>query len=197
MSSAIDKAAIETLFDNGRTYNAFLDKPVSVETLQELVRLTELGPTEANTLPGRFVFVTSPEAKAKLKAAMMPGNDEKTFAAPVNVIFAYDLAFFETLPVTFPQVDAKSWYSGRDEAGLSFVAQRSAALQIGYFTMAARALGLDVGHMGGFDANAVNEAFFAGTTLRSFVVTNLGYGDASKLYPRNPRLAFDQVARIV
>jgi 3-hydroxypropanoate dehydrogenase len=197
MTAPISSAALEQLFINGRTHNHFLDKPVSDETLHEIARLAEFGPTEANTLPGRFVFVKSAEAKAKLGPCLSEGNRAKSLAAPATVICAYDVEFYEHLPKTFPHADARSWYVGRDEAGKSFVAQRSAALQIGYLMIAARSLGLDVGPMAGFDPAAVDAAFLAGTTWKSYVLINLGYGDAEKLHPRNPRLAPDDYVKIV
>jgi 3-hydroxypropanoate dehydrogenase len=197
MPAPLSADVLNQLFIEARTHNAFLDKPVSDETLLEIARLAELGPTEANTLPGRFVFVKSPEAKAKLAPAMAEGNRAKTLSAPATLIAAYDIEFYEKLPKTFPQVDARSWYVGRDEAAKRWVAERSTGLQIGYLTIAARALGLDLGPMGGFDAAAVDAAFLGGTTWKSYLVVNIGYGDASKLYPRNPRLSADEFVKIV
>lgn len=197
MSTVLDTAVLAQLFTEARTHNAFLDKPVSDELLLEVARLAQFGPTEANTLPGRFVIVKSPEAKAKLAPAMAEGNRAKTLAAPATIIAAYDMAFYDNLPKTFPQVDARSWYVGRDDAGKRWVAERSTALQIGYLTMAARALGLDLGPMGGFDAAAIDAAFFAGTTWKAYLVINIGYGDKEKLYPRNPRLDPAEYVKIV
>jgi 3-hydroxypropanoate dehydrogenase len=197
MTSVLDQSVIDQLFTNGRTHNAFLDKPVSDDLLLEVARLAELGPTEANTLPGRFVFVKSPEAKAKLLPAMAEGNRAKTEKAPAALIVAYDIEFYEKLPKTFPHADARSWYVGRDEAAKRWVAERSTALQIGYLTMAARALGLDVGPMAGFDPAAVDAAFFAGTTWKSYLIVNIGYGDHEKLFPRSPRLEGDEFVKIV
>jgi 3-hydroxypropanoate dehydrogenase len=193
--TGLDAAGLDALFREGRTFNAFQDRAVARETLQEAARLAQFGPTEANSLPGRFLFVTSPEAKAKLVPLLAEGNRAKTEAAPAVVVAAYDIEFYEKLPKTFPQVDARSWYVGRDEAGKRWVAERSSALQTGYLIMALRALGLDVGPMGGFDAGGVDAAFFAGSTWRSYLVMNIGYGDRAKLYPRNPRLADDEFTR--
>ena len=193
----LDTAALDRLFSEGRTFNAFTSTPVPDSLLLEAARLAEFGPTEANTLPGRFVFVNSPEARAKLVPAMAEGNRAKTQAAPSVVIVAYDMDFYEKLPKTFPQVDARSWYAHRDEAGKRRVAERSTALQTGYLILALRALGLDVGPMGGFDPAAVDAAFFAGTSWKSDLVMNVGYGDREKLYPRNPRLAGDEFVKIV
>ena len=196
MSALLADDKLDRLFRDGRSYNGFLDKPVTDETLKTLAELTSLGPTEANTLPGRFVFVKSPEAKEKLLAAMAPGNQAKTKTAPVSVIVGYDLDFYENLPKTFPHADARSWYAGSPDERLQFSALRSASLQVGYLTMAARALGLDVGPMAGFDAAALDAAFFPDSRVKTLLVLNLGYGDKSSLFPRLPRLAFDEYARI-
>jgi 3-hydroxypropanoate dehydrogenase len=197
MSNQIDTAALNQIFEDGRTFNYFLDEPVSDDLLRQAANLAELGPTESNSLPGRFLFLTSAEAKARLAPHMSDGNREKTLKAPVNLIAAYDLAFFENLPRTFPHVDARSWYAHKSEDALRFSAARSTALQLGYLIIALRALGLDVGPMGGFEGKGVDETFLAGTSWRSFVVANIGYGDRSRLHPRNPRLSFDEFARIL
>ncbi|MDR3375482.1 MAG: malonic semialdehyde reductase [Ancalomicrobiaceae bacterium] len=192
-----DDTALAQLFSGARTFNYFLDKPVATETLLEATRLAEFGPTEANTLPGRFLILTSSEAKAKIGPLMSGNNQAKTLAAPAVIVAAYDAEFYEHLPKTFPQVDARSWYVGRDEPGKKWVAERSAALQIGYLILALRSLGLDCGPMGGFDAKGVDEAFFAGTSWHSFIVINVGYGDRSKLHPRNPRLDTDEFVKVI
>ena len=193
----LDDATLAQLFSDARTFNYFLDKPVATETLLEAARLAEFGPTEANTLPGRFLILTSPEAKAKIGPLMSGNNQAKTLAAPAVIVAGYDIEFYEHLPKTFPHVDARSWYVGRDESGKKSSAERSAALQIGYLILALRSLGLDCGPMGGFDAKGVDEAFFAGTSWRSFVVINVGYGDRSKLHPRNPRLDTDEFVKVI
>lgn len=196
MSALLADDILDRLFRDGRSYNGFLDKPVTDATLKTLAELVSLGPTEANTLPGRFVFVKSAEAKEKLLAAMAPGNQAKTKTAPVSVIAGYDLDFYENLPKTFPHADARSWYAGSPDERLQFSALRSASLQVGYLTTAARALGLDVGPMAGFDAATVDAAFFPDSRIRTFLVVNLGYGDKESLFPRLPRLSFDEYARI-
>lgn len=184
------------LFEEARTHNAWLDKPVSEETLHQLYELMKWGPTAVNSSPGRIVFVTSGSAKEKLLSAMAKGNYEKTKDAPVTAIFAHDLEFYEKLPKLFPHADAKSWYAGNPELAKD-TAFHNAALQSAYFIIAARALGLDAGPMGGFDKAKLDEAFFAGTSWRSNLVINLGYGDRSKLFPRGPRLAFEEASKIV
>ena len=196
MSALLADDTLDRLFRDGRSYNGFLDKPVTDETLRTLAELVSLGPTEANTLPGRFVFVKSAEAKEKLLAAMAPGNQAKTKTAPVSIVAGYDLDFYENLPKTFPHADARSWYAGSPDERLQFSALRSASLQVGYMTTAARALGLDVGPMAGFDAAALDAAFFPNSRVRTFLVLNLGYGDETSLFPRLPRLSFDEYARI-
>jgi len=188
--------ALDRLFRTARTYNSFLDRPVSDGMLREVYDLARMAPTSANSSPARFVFVRSKEAKAKLAPALSPGNHDKTMAAPVTAIVAYDLEFYEQLPKLFPHVDARSWFVGKDEHILT-TAFRNSTLQGGYFMLAARALGLDCGGMSGFDNAKVDAAFFADGKWRSNFLINIGYGDASKLLPRHPRLSFDEACRIV
>ncbi|MFM0397166.1 malonic semialdehyde reductase [Paraburkholderia phytofirmans] len=188
--------ALDQLFREARTHNGWQQKPVDDAVLKQLVELVLLGPTSANSSPGRFVFVRTPEGKEKLRPALSPGNLEKTMAAPVTAIVGMDMAFYEHLPKLFPHADARSWFAGNDKA-IADTAFRNSTLQGGYLILAARALGLDTGPMSGFDAAKVDEAFFAGTTVRSNFLINLGYGDPSKLFPRSPRFAFNEAARIV
>lgn len=192
----LSNEALDQLFRTARTHNRWLPKPVDDTLLRQLIELTQLGPTSANSSPGRFVFVKTPEGKEKLRPALAPGNLDKTMAAPVTVIAAMDTAFYEHLPRLFPQVDARSWFVG-NETLIADTAFRNATLQGGYLIMAARALGLDAGPMSGFDQKTVDAAFFAGTTVKSNFLINLGYGDATKLHGRNPRLTFDEAAKIV
>jgi 3-hydroxypropanoate dehydrogenase len=155
-----------------------------------------MGPTSANTTPARFVFLTAPEAKARLKPALLPLNVEKTMAAPVTVIIAWDTEFYENLPKLFPHADVRSYFVGNpqfaEETGF-----RNSSLQGAYFIIAARALGLDCGPMSGFDANKLNAEFFPDGKWKANFLCNLGYGDGSKLFPRNPRLEFDEACRIL
>ena len=183
------------MFRTARTHNAWQDKPVDDALLHRLIDLTKFGPTSANSSPARFVFVKSDEAKARLKPALSEGNVEKTMAAPVTVIVGMDMAFYEHLPRLFPHADARSWFAGND-ALIQTTAFRNSTLQGAYLIMAARALGLDAGPMSGFDNAAVDAAFFAGTTVKSNFLVNLGYGDPAGLFPRSPRFDFDDVARI-
>ena len=194
MPHPLNDAALDQLFRTARTYNAFSGQ-VSDATLRDLYELLKLGPTQANTTPARFVFVKSAQAKAKLGPALDKGNYNKTMAAPVTVIVARDLDFHEKMPYLFPHVDAKAWFDG-PRANRETPALRNTALQSAYLILAARALGLDAGRMIGFDAAKVDEAFFAGTQLKSDILVNLGQGDPASIFPRSPRLPFDEAARI-
>ena len=194
MPHPLNDAALDQLFRTARTYNAFSGQ-VSDATLRDLYELLKLGPTQANTTPARFVFVKSAQAKAKLGPALDKGNYNKTMAAPVTVIVARDLDFHEKMPYLFPHVDAKAWFDG-PRANRATPALRNTALQSAYLILAARALGLDAGPMIGFDAAKVDEAFFAGTQLKSDILVNLGQGDPASIFPRSPRLPFDEAARI-
>lgn len=185
----------EQLFDNARTHNGFTAEPVSDETLKKLYELMKWAPTSANSSPARIVFVRSPEAKEKLLATVSPGNFEKTKAAPVTAIIATDMEFFEKLPKLFPHADARSWFAG-NKAFAETTAFRNSSIQGGYFILAARSLGLDCGPMSGFDNAKLDEAFFAGTSIKSNFLVNLGHGDASKLFGRSPRLSFEEACRI-
>ncbi|KRB03476.1 malonic semialdehyde reductase [Lysobacter sp. Root690] len=194
MSKALDDQTLDQLFRTARTHNV-LGGQVSDETLRQLYDLVKWGPTSANGSPARFVFVKSQEAKEKLAPALSPGNLAKTLAAPVTVIVAHDLEFYEKLPYLFPHDDARSWFAGND-AAINTTAFRNGSLQGAYLILAARALGLDTGAMSGFDNAKVDEAFFAGTKIKSNFLINLGAGDHAQLFPRSPRLPFDEAARI-
>ena len=195
MSAPLDTPALDQLFRTARTYNAFTGE-IDDATLHRLYELLKWGPTAANACPARFVFVRSPEAKAKLGPALDAGNREKTLAAPVTVIVGHDMAFYDKLPVLFPHTDARSWFAGRPEPVLETVAMRNGSLQGAYLILAARALGLDCGPMSGFNNAMVDEAFFAGTAIRSNFLVNLGHGDPASLFPRSPRLGFDEACLI-
>ena len=194
MPHALNDAALDQLFRTARTYNAFTGE-VSDETLQQLYGLLKFGPTEANTTPARIVFVKSDEAKAKLGPALSEGNYKKTMAAPAVAIVGYDMRFFDKLPVLFPHTDAKSWFEGPRENRF-IPAFRNGSLQGAYLILAARALGLDCGPMSGFNAAKVDETFFAGTAIKSNFLVNLGKGDPASIFPRSPRLGFDEACRI-
>ena len=186
----------EKLFDDARTHNGFTAEPVPLETLHRLYEMLKWGPTSANGSPARFAFVVTPAAKATLVEAMSPTNADKTRQAPVSVVVGMDMAFHEKLPQLFPHADAKAWFEGNPKL-IEETAFRNASLQGAYLIVAARALGLDCGPMSGFDSGKVDAAFWAGTTVKTNFVVNLGRGDASKLFARSPRLAFDEACRIV
>ena len=196
MHSALPADALDQLFRTARTHNE-IGGEVNDELLHQLYDLLKWGPTTANSCPARFVFVKSPEARAKLGPALDEGNYKKTMAAPVTVIVAYDTAFFEKMPYLFPHTDAKGWFDTKPEAAIETICLCNGSLQGAYLLLAARALGLDCGPMSGFDNAKVDETFFAGTSWKSNFLVNLGYGDASKLFARSPRLAFDEAARIL
>jgi 3-hydroxypropanoate dehydrogenase len=196
MSEKLAEAALDQLFRSARTFNAFLPKPVSEEQLRALYDLAKFGPTSANTSPMRLVFVTSAQAKAKLEPFLSEGNRAKTMAAPVTAIVATDHEFYDKLPQLFPHADARSWFVGNQDL-VDRTAFRNATLQGAYVIMAARAVGLDCGPMSGFDNDRLDEAFFAGTQIKSNFLINIGYGDASRnLFPRSPRLSFDEACRV-
>lgn len=195
--SALDTHALAQLFGAARTHNVWQDRPISDELLHALYEQVKWGPTSANCSPARFVFVKSPEAKAKLDAAMDAGNREKTFKAPVTVIVGADYAFYEKLPQLFPhQPAARSWFEGKP-AAIEAAAFRNSSLQGAYLILAARALGLDCGPMSGFNQQLVNETFFAGTAIKANFLINLGYGDPAGVFPRSPRLSFDEACSVV
>ena len=192
----IEAAALAQLFLEARTHNVFIDKPVPDELLKKAVDIAKMGPTSVNQSPMRIVFLKSAEAKAKLAPAMAEGNRAKTEIAPVVAIVGYDEKFYEHLPFLFPHADAKAWFSG-NEAFAKRAAFQNGTLQVAYLILALRAVGLDTGPMTGFDNAKVDAEFFAGTDVKSNVIINIGYGDAAKLFPRSPRFAFDQIAKIV
>jgi 3-hydroxypropanoate dehydrogenase len=192
----LDDSALDKLFRTARTQNAWTAKPISDDTLREIYELAKFGPTSANSSPARFVFLRGQEAREKLLPALSAGNVAKTMSAAVTVIVAYDPAFFEHLPTLFPQVDARAWFAG-NAALAEETAFRNGTLQGAYLIMAARALGLDTGPMSGFDRAIVDRAFFAQTGWKSNFLLNLGEGDPAALFPRNPRLTFDEACLIL
>jgi 3-hydroxypropanoate dehydrogenase len=190
----IEAAGLDLLFREARTHNKWQDKPVSDETLRELYELMKFGPTSANTSPARFVFIRTKEGKEKLRPSLSSGNTDKTMAAPVTVIVAYDPKFYEKLPKLFPHnPDAVSWFTSNDSLAAT-TAFRNGTLQGAYLIIAARALGLDTGAMSGFDNAKVDTAFFGSNGWRSNFLVNLGYGDWSGVFNRSPRLTFEEAA---
>src|SRR5438309_6460849 len=188
---------IDKLFRDARTHNAWLDKPVSDETLRELYNALKWGPTSANSTPARFVFIRTAKGKERLRPSLSPGNVEKTMTAPVTVIVAYDLQFYEKLPKLFPHNPAMRDLFAANASLIETTARRNSSLQGAYLMLAARALGLDCGPMSGFDQQKVNAEFFPDGKWKANFLCNLGYGDPSKLFPRNPRLSFEEACRFL
>ena len=192
----LSDAALSQLFTEARTRNGWTDRPVPEALLRRLYELTKFGPTALNMTPARFLFVTSPEAKARLVPLMAEGNRAKTAQAPVTVIIGQDIDFHDHLPTLFPHAPgARDWFA--EEAGRREAAFRNSSLQGGYFLIAARALGLDVGPMSGFDPAAVKAEFFPESNVEPNFIVNLGYGSDENLFPRSPRLSFDEAAKIL
>jgi 3-hydroxypropanoate dehydrogenase len=188
--------ARDLLFRKARTYRAWLDRPVPDDLLRRVYELAAEGPTSANCSPMRVLFVKSREAKERLRPALTPGNVDKTMQAPVTAIIGHDLEFYELLPRLFPAADMRANFVGKPEL-IAATAFRNGSLQGAYLMLAARALGLDCGAMSGFDNAKVDAAFFPDGRVKSNFLCNLGYGDASKLGPRPPRLPFDDACRII
>jgi 3-hydroxypropanoate dehydrogenase len=211
MGQRIDETALDTLFREARTHATWQPKPVTDQTLRDLYDVLKWAPTSANAAPARFAFLRSKEAKERLRPALAPLNVKKTMTAPVTVIVGYDMKFYEQLPKLFPHSPGmKQLFEGNPEL-VEATAKRNSSLQGAYLIMAARALGLDCGPMSGFDQAKVDEEFFAAGKpcfgcdqeffpeghVKSNFLCNLGYGDASKLYPRLPRLAFNEACSLL
>ena len=192
----VEPGILDVLFREARTWTAWQDRPVDDDKLRDAFDVMKWGPTSANSSPARFVFVRSEAAKQKLKPALSVGNVDKTMAAPVTAIVAYDPAFYDNLPLLLPHADARGWFAG-DPALAEETAFRNSSIQGGYFIIAARAVGLDCGPMSGFDRTAVDAAFLAEWGWKSNFLINLGHGDPRGLHARNPRLGFNEACRIV
>jgi 3-hydroxypropanoate dehydrogenase len=211
MNHVISSDALDQIFRTARTHNAWLDKPVTDETLRQLYDLIKWGPTSANSSPARFVFLRSKEAKERLRPILVPGNVEKTMVAPVTVIVAYDLLFYEKLPRLFPHNTSMKALFAQNPQHVEETARRNSSLQGAYMIIGARALGLDCGPMSGFDNARLDEEFFAAGKgregfeqeffpdghLKSNFLCNLGYGDPAKLLPRSPRLEFNEASMVL
>ena len=196
MPNRIDDAALRQIFLDAHTHNKWQPNDVADSLLREIVEVMKIAPTSANCSPARIVFVKSKAAKERLSPFLSGNNREKTMAAPACAIIGHDLKFYENLPRLFHNKDAKSWFTSNEEFA-NTTAFRNGTLQGAYFIIAARALGLDCGAMSGFDNAGVDKEFFAGTAVRSNFLCNVGYGDPSGVFPRNPRLSFDEMAKIV
>lgn len=188
--------ALDRLFREARTQNAWQPQEVTDVLIRAMFDLQKMAPTSANCAPARFKFLKTAEAKERLKPFLMEGNVDKTMTAPLVVIIANDLEFYEHLPKLFPHADARSWFAGND-AAIQDTASRNGTLQGAYLMMAARALGLDVGPMSGFDKKGVKQAFFPDDNVEVNFLCNIGYGDPEGLFPRSPRFAFDDVSEIL
>jgi 3-hydroxypropanoate dehydrogenase len=190
---------MDLIFRTARTQNGWQAKPVSDDQLRDLYELMKWAPTTMNTQPARILFLRSREAKERLKPALSPGNVDKTMAAPVTAIIAYDTRFYDQLPKTFPNnPNARAIFAGDDKkAHAETSAFRNGSMQGGYFILAARSIGLDCGPMSGFNNATVDSAFFGGTAIKSNFLCNLGYGDPAKVMPRNPRLDFDEACKLL
>ncbi|MGB3721614.1 MAG: malonic semialdehyde reductase [Pacificimonas sp.] len=190
---------LDLIFRNARSYNAWSDKAVTKVELQAVYDVMRMGPTSATCSPARLVFCHSEEARAKLADCASDGNKDKIKVAPVTVVIGQDMEFYEKLPELFPHTDAKSWFvgdDGKNEDLISETAFRNSTLQGAYLMIAARALGLDCGPMSGFDADAVTKAFFGGTSVKANFICSLGHGTTENLFPRSPRLSFDEACEI-
>src|SRR5882724_8715833 len=192
----LDAGALDQLFRAARTHSAWLDGQVTDDQLRRIYDLMKWGPTSANSSPARIVFLRNRAAKERLAPALAPQNVEKTFQAPVTAIVAHDVRFYDELPRLFPHGDARSWFVGNEPLAEA-TAFRNGSLQGAYLILAARALGLDAGPMSGFDNEKVDQAFFPDGKVKSNFLINLGYGDPSKLFPRSPRLAFEEAVQIL
>jgi 3-hydroxypropanoate dehydrogenase len=195
MTAPLDAAALDRLFFEARTYNAWKPDPIPEATLRRLWDLARMGPTSANCSPARIVFVVTPAAKEKLKPALIPGNVEKTMAAPAVAVIGHDLEFYEHLPKLFPHADARAWFAGNRPL-IEATAFRNGTLQGAYLILAARALGLDCGPMSGFDNAMVDKLFFPEGKVKSNFLCNLGHGSTKNLFPRSPRFTFEEACRI-
>lgn len=193
----LDDQALDTLFREARSFSKWQDRDVSEVLLKAVYDLMKFGPTEANSCPARFVFIKSDEAKARLRPHLDAGNVDKVMTAPLTAIIAHDMKFFDQMGKLFPHAPgAREWFAGNDEK-IKLVALRNSSLQAAYLMMAARALGLDCGPMAGFKADGINQEFFSDGQYKVNFICAIGYGDKATLFPRNPRLRFDEACEIL
>jgi 3-hydroxypropanoate dehydrogenase len=190
MNMPISQDAIRQIFTEARTHHHWLDKPISNELLHDLYELAKWGPTSANSLPMRIVYITSAQQRGNLLPALFGANADQVKAAPVTAIIAYDTKFYDQLPTLFPYADLRPTFANNEKRA-EHSALQNGSLQGAYFILAARSLGIDVGPMGGFDAAMVDKLFLTGTSWKSNFLCNLGYGDISKVHPRGPRLSYE------
>lgn len=196
MTTTVNNETLDLLFRKARTQYCWTEKTVPDTMLRTIWELCCLGSTSANTSPMRIAFIISPEAKARLKPLVLPANVEKCMKAPVVALFGYDMRFYDWLPQLFPHTDARSWFIGNLDL-ISETAFRNGTLQAAYFMMAARAMGLDCGAISGFDLEGADRTFFADSHVKSNFLCNFGYGSGDKVFPRSPRLKFEDGCRIL
>ena len=205
MTTPLSDETLDIIFRKARTHNAWLDKPVSDDLLRRLYELVKYGPTSGNSCPARMIFLRTAAAKRRLLPALSPTNVDKTMKAPVTAIIGYDLKFYEQTPKLFPHNPGMRDMFTKSAQHAETTAFRNGTLQGGYLILAARALGLDCGAMSGFDNAKVDAEFFTAAAgnppefieVKSNFLCNLGYGDTSKMFPRNPRLAFEEACRLI
>lgn len=192
----LDTNALDTLFTEARSHNGWLDQDITDEQIHQIYELMKFGPTAANTCPARITFVRSSDAKERLKAHLDEGNVDKAMSAPAVAIISYDTEFYEKLDYLFPHTDAKSWYEGKPDK-ITSVGSMNATLQGAYFMMAARSVGLDCGPIGGFNTETLDQEFFPDGKTKSIFICGIGYGDRTQIFPRSPRLSFDEACKII
>ncbi len=197
MGTILSNEALDTLFREARSHNGWQDRPVTDEQLHQIYDLMKMGPTAANACPARLLFIKSAEAKERLKPCLSEGNVEKSMSAPVVAVIGMDMEFYEQLPKLFPHTDARSWYVGKPEEVIHTAAFRNSTLQGAYFMLAARSLGLDCGPMSGFDAEKLESEFFPDGKIKANFICGIGHGDASKIFPRHPRLEFEEACSVL
>ncbi len=196
MTSSINSEALNQIFTNARTHNAWLKKSVDPDLLKKVWNLAKMGPTSANCSPARIIFVLSKDAKERLKPCLIKENIEKTMSAPVTAIIGSDQEFYNRLGELFPHTDARSWFVGNDDLIVS-TAFRNSSLQGAYFMLAARALGLDCGPISGYDNKKVDSIFFNGANIKSNFLCNIGFGSGKDMFERSPRLDFDVACQVL
>ena len=195
--TSLTQEALDQLFLQARSHNGWLPRPVSHAQLQRLYGLMKMAPTSANCAPARILFLCSDEARQKLRPALSPGNVDKTMSAPVVAVIGYDTRFYELLPQLFPHNPGMRDLFAGNAALAEATALRNSSLQAAYLMLAARSIGLDVGPMSGFDAQQVNASFFPDGRCRVNLLCNIGYGDTRLLFPRSPRLSFEQACSVL
>ncbi len=197
MDKMLSNDGQDLIFRGARSYSRWQNQPVKDTLLRQVYELMKFGPTSANMCPLRIVFAKSQQSKERLKPALEAGNIDKVMASPVTAILGMDIHFYEKLPQLFPHTNARAWFKDLPETVLEHIALRNSSLQGAYFMLAARSLGLDCGPMSGFNNAKVDAEFFAGTTVKSNFLCALGYGDASQLRPRLPRLTFEEACSVI